>query len=261
VPDDQAAGKLRGPRFPAARRKYSILLCGDEATLRRYFKSFTGFETGFARRHYFPENDWLVFATAVTIEQGWLQHDAGLHCHVVYNTVHLLLDGYRGYWHDLPAWFESGLAQWYLRRLDPRWPNFDRAPELEPDMRNDPGWEPRVAGLVRNRACTPAARMLAWIDFADFKFHDYAVAWSRVDFLIQQGDPKFRTFVEGLKAPILDTDKKRVDYSFRVLTPAELLERQRKFLQAAYGWSIEQFDEEWQRYVLAHYPGAKDRVR
>jgi hypothetical protein len=243
--------RIRGPVLAPGRRKYSVLLCGDESTLKRYFRSFTGFETDYARRHYFPESDLFVFATSADVDGGILHDDVALHCHVVFNVVHLLLDGYSGYWHDLPPWFESGLAQCYARRIDTRWPNFDRPPETDPDMRKETRWEQRAVGLVRNRACTPAAKMLAWPDFGDFKFHDYVVAWSRAGFLIHLGNQRLRAFVNGMKAPFVDEPRPRSRGRPRAPSPQELFARQQQVLQSVYGWSIEQFDEQWRSYVLS----------
>src|SRR5690606_2370562 len=91
----------------------------------------------------------LLFVTSPELG-GWLDDDTAMHVHVVYDVVQMLLDGYRSYGHDTPVWFKTGLAQWYGRRIDERYPNFDRPPGRTPKGSTIHHWQPIVKRLVES---------------------------------------------------------------------------------------------------------------
>src|SRR5690606_34441280 len=158
------------------------------------------------------------------------------------DVVHLLCDGFRHYGHETPVWFKSGLAQWYGRRIDPRYPNFDRPPKGNSRSSTIWKWEPLVERLVRNRKATPMAEMASWRDFAKFRFEDFVVAHSRVEFLLAKGgDAGLARFLFRFKAPLTLGGEPSWD---------RVLATQLDALREGFGYDgWDALDEEWRAWV------------
>ncbi|MBK8978926.1 MAG: hypothetical protein IPM29_23750 [Planctomycetes bacterium] len=233
--------------------KYVVLLGGRAEHFQAYTQRFLGSRWEWPQRADLGVRSGLFFGTSVDLG-GQLGDDTALHAHVVYNVVHNLIDGFRHFLHETPVWFKTGLAQSYLRRIDPRYPNYDRPPRGEPDMRNQWQWERIVPKLVASVAVTPMAEMASWKDYGPFSFEDYVVAWSRVEFLLTRGDRAFARFVYEFKDPLT------LGHS----TPSwsAVLAQQQTALRDAYGYtSWEQLDAEWRAWVVAQDSGSVGSAR
>jgi hypothetical protein len=224
--------------------KFVILITQHASSLGRYTNKYLGEIYRFPKRHNYGWTNGLLFCTALEFD-GWLDGDTALHCHVVYNVVQNLCDGFKHYSQDVPVWFKSGLAQWYARRIDPRFNNYDRPPGGEPDSRTAWDWEPKVVALVRFDHVRSFAELTSWFDYASYSFADYMISWSRVDYLMSLGDERFSIFMHRMKTPIMDG---------RTLPSREsVLALQDLAIKEAWNTDLATMDRNWRAYVLEHY--------
>ena len=206
--------------FPAARRsvafddnwlglgpylgrseKFVVLVFAQLADLRRYSVQHLGLDVRWPHRYDLGLHQASLFATALDCEGGF-HDDTALHCHLVHSLIHNFCDGYRATLFETPVWWKAGLAQVVARRIDPRFPNYDRPPDRRPDGRNDWDWFPRAKALAEIVSARPLAEMATWRDYGPFRFHDYVAAWSRMEFLMQKGDAALARFLHRSNAPI-----------------------------------------------------------
>jgi hypothetical protein len=235
-----------GP-YLGQQEKYVVLVFTRVSDHGRYSNRHLGQVYRWPKRHNLGWSHGLLFATSTGFE-GRLDNDTSLHCHVVYNVVHNLCDGYRHFHHQVPVWFKFGLAQWYLQRIDPRFQNYDRPPDGEPDVRTDCDWWPKVFAWVRHGACRPLRELMTWGDYGPFRFRDYVCSWSRVAFLMDRhGDEGLRVYLHLVKAPLAPADE---------TPPWELVLRQQdRAIAEGYGYdSPEALDAAWQEWVRKQGP-------
>ena len=237
---DYKSYRGEGP-YLGQRGKYVVLLLDRASSFGRYARAFLDTRQRFTVRHLFRLADSMLLSTCEEFAEGRFRDDAALHCHVVFNVVHNLLDGYRHYNHDLPVWFKEGLAQWHVRRIDPRFTSWSTASEWGADWRPVADWAPVVRGLVETGSVPPARTTMRWLDYGPAKFADRVVFWSRVDWLMTMGDAKLRVFLDTLKEPF--------DRTARLPDPAEVAARQDLALHKAWGLDLDSFDHYWAAWV------------
>ncbi|MFQ5505525.1 MAG: hypothetical protein ACE5F1_12110 [Planctomycetota bacterium] len=241
----QRDGLVRGPYFGQP-SKFLILVLTNESNLSRCLSGLIGTESRFPKRHYFAKTGSLFFATAVEHNPAFLGHDTGMHCHVVWNLVHMLVNGYRSYTFVMPVWFGEGLAHWYARRIDPRFNNLGQDKEYQADAKKYDDWARKVRARVKFDYFTPMAKMLRWVNYDAFKFDDHMMAWSRIDYLMSLGDEKLRVF--------LNTMKSRFYPEGSAPGLEQVLAQQEKALELAFGTDADGLDRLWKAYVLRVYP-------
>lgn len=238
-----------GP-YLGAGGKYLVMLFEHEAGFARYTQKHCGQRCTFPRRHSFGQDTSLWFGTSLAFHDE-LWNDTALHCHVTLNVVSNLVDGYKQYLHDVPAWFRYGVACWYCRRIDHEFNNFERADKVEPDIRDDWHWRPRVWRLVKNGGATKLAELTQRMDCESFKFRDYMMSWSLVDYLMTRGDDKFATFTALMKDPIGDRMVGGVP------EPAAVIKRQGDAMESAWKAGIGDLELAWGKWVLKSYRNKK----
>lgn len=242
-----------GP-YLGQREKYVVLVFESARDVARYSKQYLGQELRWPQRFNLGMGRSLLFVTSPELG-GWLVDDTAMHVHLVYDVVHMLCDGYRNFGHETPVWFKTGLAQWYARRIDPRYPNFDRPPSGVPKGSMIWRWEPIVERLCRDDRATPMEEMATWRDYGPFRFEDYAVAWSRVAYLMDRfGDSGLRRFLFRYKDPLT---LGRTEPGWDLV-----LAKQQDALREGYGfadWGA--LDREWRAWVLRVADGARTSVR
>ncbi len=228
--------------------KYLVMLCEKESTLGRYANRYMDKSQSYARRWNFGRRDSLFFGTAIEFYEGRLANDQRLHCHLVYNLTINFCDGFKQYCQDIPVWWKFGIAAWFSSKIDKRYRDYDRPPDgVEPDVRAAWRWEPKVLKLVKNDGAIQLTELLERMDFAKYRFHDFLVAWSVVDFLMTKGNDKFSTYMHAIKRPI------KTGRDGSVPTTPEMLKHQAKALDAAWKLDAESLEKAWQAYVLKNY--------
>ncbi|MEZ5988582.1 MAG: hypothetical protein R3F30_05575 [Planctomycetota bacterium] len=247
-PNSSVDGKYMGEgRFLGQKEKYAVLLLQKESDYTRYLRTYIGMAQTFAKRHNFKMTDMLFFGTAAELYEGSLRHDTSMHCHVYFNVVQQLINGYRHYNFDFPVWFKEGVGHFYGRGVDEKYNNFDQNESTSADVRKTWNWKPKVRALVvaGSDKVTPWAEMFQWRDYGQITFTDHMVLWSRVEYLIGLGDDKFAKFLFAVKDA---ADPNRPGGR------ADVLDVQREAFRDAWGGNVVVLEEKWKEYVKTTYP-------
>jgi hypothetical protein len=255
-PPDRAEARRRdpfmgvGPYLGKPDKFVVVLAAGSnhyKAATARLFRA----QWNWPMRRDLGTRNGMFFGTAVDLGPE-LGDDTALHAHVVYNLIHNFVDSYRHYFHDTPVWFKTGLAQHFLRQIDPRYPNYDRPPKGPPDARSEWQWERTIPRILATGRDTPLATMATWRDYAQFRFEDYVTAWSRVEFLLSRDREAFATFLFEVKDPIT-LGRQQPSWE-------QVLECQRAGLRAAWGYeSYDLLDVDWRDWVERSVADDHDR--
>src|SRR5690606_12130591 len=175
-----------------------------------------------------------------------LMDDRKLHCHVTFQVVHNLIDGYKFFWQPQPAWLTEGLPLWFSRRVDEEFLNFSGRDHAGSGVLRAHEWARRVRMRVENDAWPKAAELCTIADATKLDYAGHMMAWSRVDFLFAARPAEFGRFVAHMKAPMTT--------EARLPTTEEMLGRQVEALRGAFQWDYDAFDAEWVEYVRTRYP-------
>ncbi len=234
-----------GPYF-GMKEKYQVLYFEKLDPYRAYLKDFIGRDTKFPQRWHFKETGALMFAASTECDGGNLKHDTAIHCSLAFNVGINMLDGFRYYTYDLPVWIKEGWGHWLLRRVDPKWNQFDQQEGGVADMKKVTNWAPYVRNLVStNGKFAPFSEAYTWRDFGAITFNDHTAIWSRMDFLMSMGKEKWQKFLFAVKG--------RVDDQW-FPDSNDLVGATRDALRDAYGISVLDFDRKWGEWVKANYP-------
>ncbi len=224
--------------------KFLVFLVEKEGTYQDYMRSYLGRSSKFGQRWHFREVGSLLYTVSIESEEGRLKHDTALHCNVAFNVAQNLLDGFRHYSYDLPVWIRESLGHWFERRVSPRWNSFDQNEGSPLQARPAWKWEPLTRSLIASGKYAPFSEAYTWRDFGKITFNDHVALWSRMDFLLSQGNEKWRKFLFAVKG--------RVDESW-MPDQSDLVGATRDALQEAYGLSVLTFDERWAAWVKENY--------
>ncbi|MBI5849705.1 MAG: hypothetical protein HZB39_01485 [Planctomycetes bacterium] len=215
-----------------------VLRRGDDFV--RIAVEFLGKEYRWPQRHDLGRAQGMVFGTALDFDPS-LADDTALHAHLAHNLVHNFCDAYRGYLYDTTMWWKVGLAHSVVRRIDPRFANYDRSGDDRPDVRVESDWESRAIGLARHGGARPFRESAAWFDVRQYRFHDHVLAWSRIEFLRAQGDEKLGAFLSAMKAPLPVPGPR---------DQTTILERQERALFDVYNFATpDDLDDAWRAWV------------
>ena len=226
--------------------KYVILTFNKQSVYSDYMRTYVGRVTNFTQRWNFKIVNSLLFAMGADMDGGKYKDDTALHCHLVFNVVHNLIDGYRFYAYDLPVWIKEGLAHWFERRVSPRYNSFDQDEGSVAEMKHIENWEAETRSLIANRKGSPFSDAFTWREYGQIKFDDHVLLWSRWDYLLREfGKEKFSQFMLRVKG--------RVDPNTWMSDQSDLVGAVRDALQDVYGLSPLTFDERWKDWVKANY--------
>ena len=230
-----------GP-YLGTKHKFSVLVFPNGSDLGRYTLKYMDRLYVSPKRYNQGWGKGVAFVTAPDLE-GPLDDDTCMHCHIVYSVAHNLIDGYRNWCHDTPVWFKTGFAQIALRKIDPRYPNFDIPDDGRNRGRLGGDWNKIARNLAAHGRATPFAEMATWSGYGEFGYQDFVVAWSRVGFLIEaHGADAFRAFVHGMKDPF--------GRAFEPPPWEQVLERQEEVVREVFGYAnLAELDAAWQDHA------------
>lgn len=225
--------------------KYLVFLTETEGTYADYLKNFVGRNSRFGQRWHFKDVGSLFYGVSTESKPGRLKHDTALHCNVVFSATINLLDGFRHFSYHLPVWIREGLGHWFERNISPKWNTFDQDEGSPLDIKNTWKWQPYTVALIpKEKKYAPFSEAYTWRSYGDIKFDDHVALWSRVDFMIAQGQDKFAQFIFGIKG--------RVDENWQV-DQNDLVGATREALRDAYKLNPLTLDDEWKKWVMATY--------
>jgi hypothetical protein len=245
--DFQGDGKEpRQGRYLGLPGKFLLLLFQKKSDLARYVDRFCGMQADKSQRGYHLKSFQMYAAIGVEGFEGL--DDAALHSHVVYSVWHNLLDGYQGYYFELPPWFAEGLSHWYSRKIETTFVNVKPKDGEALDEEKQHLWPKKVRARAQYDATTVKFdTMLAWQKPAELGYHDHLQSWSRVDYLMQFEPEKIAHFFKTLKNLPLPRDGSQI-------TAAQLLPMQQKMLLELWELDAPTFDAKWRAWVAATYP-------
>jgi hypothetical protein len=250
--DQSKVVRMPGARFMGygpyvgMRQKYLVLLIERLGPYQRYLKDFIGRSTKFPQKWHFTTEGSLMFAAATECDDSVLKDDTALHCALAFNVGQNLLDGFRQYGYDLPIWIREGFAHWMLRRVNPRFNQFDQDEGGTAEMKKVWRWEPYCRNLVASGGkFAPFPEVASWREWDKLTFNDHVAIWSRMDWLMSQGKEKWSQFLFKVKG--------RVDENWSP-DQNDLVGAVREALQEVYGVSVLDFDRRWGEWVKATYP-------
>lgn len=164
-----------------------------------------------------------------------LRTDEQIHRNLVHNVAQLLLSSQKpSEWlGELKGgWIDEGVAHWFEHKY---WQICDNYCYVEVDtMQEFKGgrWTPAVRELVAKPQKLVPLLSVTSKNTAQLEAQEHAQAWSYCDFLIRRDPKRFTELVTRLKRK----------------------ESMREALQAAYGMSLFQMEEDWKKWVLETYP-------
>ncbi len=240
-----APSNVDGP-YLGMREKYGVLLFRKASGFGRYAGHFLKRDEASALRAHYAEFDSMVYAVHAEALEGDFATDLALLTVVTYGVVQNLVDGYRGFRHVMPLWWQAGVAQSFARRIDPRCNvNGDNAAGRA--ARNKAwDWAPRVRGRVRNGAVPTWEAMLSWSAESQLPVAHHMVLWSRADYLLRERPEAVSAFQRALTEPPLGSWQRPPDDVFVSGQAAALVQ--------ATGLSLAELDAAWIRYVESEYP-------
>lgn len=237
-----------GP-YLGQRSKYLVLLCRDHSAVNAYLKNFYGLPAPrTASRHAVDGGAALLLAVAELMPDEDLRRDDALFAAVAYHGAHLLLDGYRHYWHDSPVWFEEGVAHWLRARFIPHAAHFAVRPRELPAEPAGRDWRLKVVARVSGACASTTDELFRLRNAAEMSFQDHLAAWSRIDFLLCERGALFPELARELKGP----DPARVPPR---PTDDDVRARQAPAVERVLGWTPKELDAAWSAWVLNKYRG------
>ena len=225
--------------------KFLVLLFQKKSDMARYMDRFCGIKEDTSMRWYHDKTHQMLAALAAESLEGF--DEAGLHGHVVYAVMHNLLNGYNGFYYQLPLWLDEGLAHWYSRKVPSDTINVQilDSEAVAEDKQND--WPVKVRRRAQHvGAFFPFEVMAKWEKFAELGFHAHSQSWSRVDYLMQTDREKVGMLVRKLKDLPPPTNG--------VKAPAEVAAVAQRLLAELFELDAGLFDEKWREWVQKTYP-------
>jgi len=226
-------------------KKFVVLLFGKQSNMVRFFRRFTDYTGEDPVRWYLKDNSQMILVAAEDAFDGFLSRDETMHCFVVHNAVHNMIDACHDYSYDMPLWFEEGLAHWYVRQVDERYNSVSADKEMGIDYATAWEWPRRVRARMVHDFFPKHDEMLPWGYGQKMTYTDHMFAFSRVDFLIQKKKGGIGDYIRGLHGlPIGETG----------VSHDAVVARQAEVLESVFGLDGPKFDAEWKAWVLRTYP-------
>ncbi len=244
--DFPASGKNpREGAFLGMPEKFLVLLFQKKADMARYMDRFCNQKADTSMRWYHDKTHQMLSAVAAEGLEGF--DEAGLHGHVIYAVMHNLLNGYNGFYYQLPLWLDEGIAHWYSRKVPSDTVNVQilDSEAVAEDKQSD--WPLKVRRRAQHLgACFGFEAMAKWEKFEELGYLAHSQAWSRVDYLMHLDREKVGLMLKKLKAlpPPIDGPK----------PPGEVATLAQKLLVELFEFDAATFDEKWREWVLKTYP-------
>jgi hypothetical protein len=225
--------------------KFTVLICEKQSGTSRFAKRFLDAELSNWQRAYLPGGSEFLGISMEALKTYSYDNDAALHATIASEMTANLLESFRkiGLW--MPLWFKAGLGHYYARNVDERYTLSATGTFHDKNDEQAWRWEPRVYGLVFNKAAKPWKDTLAWSKWDDLKAQGHLICWSRVSWMLARKDTDLHAFLMGISESLTDVpepDRARV-----------CAERQEGAFKAGFGKSVEDVDAEWKHFVVRMY--------
>ena len=227
--------------------KFCVLLLEKKSSMARYTGTYCGRVIDTTYRSYFQKTDTLFFGMAFESLEGMFHSDKAIHYAVVFNLIQNMSNGFRGYTHEAPMWWNIGLARWFARRADPRWLLYTAS--LTAGVRVDEKeaeWGRKVRARVEQDFYPSMADLMAKTSFDELDFADHMMIWSRVDYIM--------SLKTELKQNLIVTFQEPAGWAGAVNSDAKPEDQFHAVIGNALRMELDDFDKEWARFVRRTYP-------
>ncbi|MHC4937561.1 MAG: hypothetical protein ACYTHK_01165 [Planctomycetota bacterium] len=176
-----------GKRWLGMKGRFQIYLLENrkqfKAVVENVFGKAVAKDQSVAIRHIKGKEGFLAFATCEKMFQGG---DPGLHVPVAHNVAQMLVNGNNGYYTDVWAWLEEGMAHYYARRESVLYNHFCLA-DCEPPPEFVRGnWKKKVRHTVYRKKDSSFGNWCETLTPHEFSGIEHAMSWSIVDWLMEK---------------------------------------------------------------------------
>lgn len=207
--------------------KFLLVLFQKKSDLARYLDLFLGQQSTASQRQMHGKSGQRVVVMTAEGDEG-PRDEASLHAQFRYLVVQMLLEsGVRA-----PYWLANGLAHHYERMVPCNLMMTAPKDDEHVDEATQNKWHMKVRKRIQHEELVVPFTQLATM--TDFGYQGTIQAWSRVDWLMQQDRRKLGEFLRGLQNGTGSANQIRQ-------------------LEAVYGLSPEQFDQQWRAWVQKNY--------
>lgn len=225
--------------------KFTVLITEKRSGTARFLKRFLNTETPSWQRWFLNGGSAFLGISMEALKEYNYDSDLALWATTASETSMNFLEAFRKTGHSFPVWFKAGYAHVMSRRIDERFVLSAVGTTRSTTDEEAARWEPRVYGLVFNKAAKPWKEMAVWTKWDDLKAQGHLIAWSRVAWLLERKDVKLRELILGMSESLQSVPEAD--------RPKVLVERQEAALQAALGKSMTETEAEWRQFVLRNY--------
>lgn len=209
------------------KEKFLLVLFQKKSDLARYLDRFCGRQSTFSQRHTHAKSGQRAVIMTAEGEDG-TRDEASLHAQFRFLMVQMLLEAHG----RSPQWLSTGLAHHYERMVPCNLMMTAPKDDENVDQATQNKWHMKVRKRVQHEELVVTFDKLATM--TDFGYQGTIQAWSRADWLVQQGRPKLGEFLRGVaRNPSVANQVAQLD--------------------AVYGLAPEAFDQQWRAWVLKTY--------
>lgn len=224
-----------GP-YDGVKQKHEIYVFAKQKQAGAFMKKYLGHSDKLDGEcwHTLKDDSMAAIMHCENISDVWLNNT------FTHRVASNFLEGFRGYFYDLPPWLVIGFGHLMERRERTDYNTFFFGEGKRPtDTWGNNKWKPAIRKLVAQDKVRPFAELVAVPHVNDLTAEEHGVVWSLVSFLMQQDVEKFGKFIHVLK------EKKEGESTYNVQVRA---------FQTVYGITTAQFAEDWKAWVLKTYP-------
>lgn len=225
--------------------KFTVLVTDKKSGTGRFLRHFLNAETPSWQRWHLLGGSSFLGISAEALKDYNFEGDNALWATIASEMAFNFVEAFRKSGNNAPMWFKAGLGHYYARRIDARCTLSAEGTNTNRDDDAAAQWEPRVYGLVFNKAAKSWKDMAACVRWDELKGQGHLVAWSRVEWLLGRKETNLRELILGITE-----DLRTVPQADR---PKVFQERQEAAFQVALGKTLTDADTEWRKYVLRTY--------
>jgi len=218
--------------------KYELLIVPTASTHVAFLTESYGLQFKRTQRWNLLERDTL--SVSIHTQEEGLRVDSGLHCHVVFNLSHNLLDGYKHYSYDTPIWIHEGLAHVMEREISPSFNSFDSDEGSVAEKTRKSKWTPEVRKLISSKKVLRLAELVALKSYAELELRHHYTTWSMVLYLMEEHAEAFANLNDRLHG------MKKAD---GLPDGSKMRDKHRRAFQDCLGMSYAQFDKAWRNWA------------
>jgi len=227
-----------GP-YLGQRGKYEVLVVPSASNQVSFMRDQFGLSIKHTQKWNVVDRDSLLFVANLT-EDG-IRGDDALHNHLVFNTIHNLVDGFLHYSYDTPLYLKEGLAHWFERRITPEYNTFSFSEGGIADKINKADWDTEVKKMIQRQEAPRLAELITLDGFGEFEGRHHLACWSLTAFFLERYPAEYAQLNTKLHG--------RKDAS-GLPDGSNLRDAHRDLLRQIFGKSYAEIDAEWSEWAL-----------